>query len=87
MGNGIYYFEGYPIHVAGYEWDTDLSQQVLKNGIKFTQALGPAYQDAAAGAFTHGYHLAVGAGALCVLAAAVIALLGFRHPPSRHENC
>jgi len=47
-----------------------------------TRALGPAYQDAAAGAFTHGYHLAVGAGALCVLAAAVIALLGFRQPRS-----
>ena len=27
-----------------------------------TQALGPAYRDAAAQAFTHGYHLAVGAG-------------------------
>jgi hypothetical protein len=41
VGNGFYFFEGYPIHVADYEWDTDLSQQVLKNGIKFTQALGP----------------------------------------------
>jgi EmrB/QacA subfamily drug resistance transporter len=47
-----------------------------------TQALGPAYRDAAAQAFTHGYHLAVGVGAICVLAAAVTAFLGFRQPPS-----
>jgi hypothetical protein len=47
-----------------------------------TQALGPAYRDVAARAFVHGYHLAVGVGAICVLAAAVTALLGFRQPPS-----
>jgi hypothetical protein len=41
IGNGIYFYEGYNLHIADYEWDTDLSQQVLKNGIKFTQALGP----------------------------------------------
>jgi EmrB/QacA subfamily drug resistance transporter len=46
------------------------------------QALGPAYRAAAAQAFTHGYHLAVGLGAICVLAAAVPALLGFRQRPS-----
>ena len=46
------------------------------------QALGPAYRSAAAQAFTHGYHLAVGLGAICVLAAAVPALLGFRQRPS-----
>ena len=40
MGNGIYFFEGYPIHIGDYEWDTDLSQQVVKNGIKLTHALG-----------------------------------------------
>jgi MFS transporter, DHA2 family, methylenomycin A resistance protein len=45
-----------------------------------THALGSAYQDAAAQAFIHGYHLAVGIGAACVLAAATIALLGFRRP-------
>jgi MFS transporter, DHA2 family, methylenomycin A resistance protein len=45
------------------------------------QALGPAYRDAAARAFAHGYHLAVGAGAICVLAAAVTALVGFRRAP------
>jgi MFS transporter, DHA2 family, methylenomycin A resistance protein len=47
------------------------------------QALGPAYRDAAAQAFAHGYHLAVGVGAICVLAAAVPALLGFRQPGPR----
>lgn len=43
-----------------------------------TQALGHAYREAAARSFVHGYHLAVGAGAACLLAAAVTALLGFR---------
>jgi MFS family permease len=47
-----------------------------------TQALGPAYRDTAAQSFVHGYHLAVGVGAACVLAAAVAALLGFRRPSS-----
>ena len=45
-----------------------------------THALGPAYRDAAAQSFAHGYHLAVGIGAACVLAASVTALLGFRRP-------
>jgi DHA2 family methylenomycin A resistance protein-like MFS transporter len=45
-----------------------------------TQALGPAYRHAAARAFTHGYQLAVGVGAICLLAAAVTAMLGFRQP-------
>ena len=45
-----------------------------------TQTLGPAYRDIAAQAFVHGYHVAVGAGAICALAAAVTALLGFRQP-------
>jgi len=49
-----------------------------------TAALGPAYRDAAAQAFTHGYHLAVGVAAVCVLAAAVTAFLGFR--PSRRAR-
>jgi hypothetical protein len=40
VGNGIYFFEGYGIHFGEYEFDTDLSQQVLKNGVKLTQALG-----------------------------------------------
>jgi DHA2 family methylenomycin A resistance protein-like MFS transporter len=46
-----------------------------------TQALGPGYRNAAADAFTHGYQLAVGAGAICLLAAAATALLCFRQPP------
>lgn len=47
IGNGIYFFEGFPIHVGEYEFDTDLSQQVLKNGIKLTQSLagGGAFVD------------------------------------------
>ena len=35
------------------------------------RALGPAYRPPAAGAFVHGYHLAVGAGTLCLLLAAL----------------
>jgi hypothetical protein len=45
-----------------------------------THALGPAYRAAAAQSFIHGYRLAVGIGAACVLAAAATALLGFRRP-------
>jgi MFS transporter, DHA2 family, methylenomycin A resistance protein len=45
-----------------------------------TGALGPAYRHAAAQSFVHGYHLAVGIGAAFVLAAAIIALTGFRRP-------
>jgi MFS family permease len=43
-----------------------------------TRALGGAYRQPAAQSFVHGYHLAVGVGAACLLAAAVIAVLGFR---------
>jgi hypothetical protein len=52
-----------------------------------TRALGPAYQHAAAQSFVHGYHLAVGIGAACVLAAAATALLGLRRPTSRASLC
>jgi EmrB/QacA subfamily drug resistance transporter len=45
-----------------------------------THALGPAYRDAAAQSFVHGYHVAVGIGAACTLVAAATALLGFRRP-------
>jgi EmrB/QacA subfamily drug resistance transporter len=41
-------------------------------------ALGAAYRQPAAQSFVHGYHVAVGVGAGCLLAAAVIAVLGFR---------
>jgi DHA2 family methylenomycin A resistance protein-like MFS transporter len=52
-----------------------------------TKALGPAYRHAAAQAFTHGYELAVGVGAICLLAAAATALLGLRRPtPQRRAR-
>jgi hypothetical protein len=41
VGNGIYAFEGFPIGFGEYDFDTDLTQQVLKNGVKLTQGLGP----------------------------------------------
>jgi DHA2 family methylenomycin A resistance protein-like MFS transporter len=48
-----------------------------------TRALGTAYRNPAAQSFVHGYHLAVGAGAACLLAAAVVAVVGFgRHSPA-----
>ena len=43
-----------------------------------TKALGRGYHDPAAQAFVHGYHLAVGVGAACLLAAGAVALVGFR---------
>ena len=43
-----------------------------------TRALGSAYRRPAAESFVHGYHLAVGAGAASLLAAAVVAVIGFR---------
>ena len=46
MGNGIYFYEGYPLNLGEYEFDTDLNQQVLKNGLKLTQGLGPISIDA-----------------------------------------
>ncbi len=45
-----------------------------------TRALGPAYRHPAAQSFVHGYQLAVGVGAMCLLAAAVVAVIGFRSP-------
>jgi len=45
-----------------------------------THAIGPTYRDAAAQSFVHGYHLAVGFAAACLLAAAATALLGLRRP-------
>ena len=44
------------------------------------QRLGSGYGHPAAQSFVHGYHVAVGAGAACLLAAAVIAVVGFRRP-------
>jgi hypothetical protein len=45
MGNGLYLFEGYPLDFAGYSWDTNLSQQVMKHGLKLTQNIGPVFLD------------------------------------------
>jgi EmrB/QacA subfamily drug resistance transporter len=44
--------------------------------------LGPSYRRAAGQAFAHGYHLAVGAGAGCLLLAAAVAAFGFRPRPT-----
>lgn len=44
-----------------------------------TKSLGANYRHAAAESFAHGYHLAVGAGAGCLLVAAAVAAAGFRH--------
>lgn len=45
-----------------------------------THALGTGYRAAAAQAFVHGYHVAVGVGAGCLLAAAAVAFVGFHRP-------
>lgn len=45
IGNGIYMYEGYPLSFGDYQFDTDLSQQVMKHGAKLTQALGPVSID------------------------------------------
>jgi MFS transporter, DHA2 family, methylenomycin A resistance protein len=47
-----------------------------------TDALGAAYRHPAVQSFVHGYHLAVGVAAACLLAAAVLAVSGFRRPSS-----
>jgi len=46
-------------------------------------ALGSAYRHPAAQSFVNGYHLAVTVGAACLLAAAVVAVIGFRARPPR----
>lgn len=46
VGNGLYLYEGFPLDIGEYEFDTDLSQQVMKHGIKLTQNLGPLFVDA-----------------------------------------
>jgi MFS transporter, DHA2 family, methylenomycin A resistance protein len=43
-----------------------------------TRSLGAAYRHPAAAAFVHGYHLAVGAGAACLVAAGLLAIIGLR---------
>jgi len=41
MGNQISFLEGFPIDIGDYDFDTDLSQQILKNGIDVAIDLGP----------------------------------------------
>ena len=36
IGNQLSFFEGYKLEAFGYEWDTDASQQVLKNGVRLS---------------------------------------------------
>jgi MFS transporter, DHA2 family, methylenomycin A resistance protein len=50
------------------------------------ETLGAAYRQPAAQSFAHGYHVAVGVGAACLLAAAVIAILGFRQSGSTAQD-
>jgi len=52
------------------------AQQVAGGRIAaVTRTLGPAYRAPAVAAFGHGYHLAVGAGAVCLLLAALATML------------
>jgi hypothetical protein len=46
-----------------------------------TRSLGAAYRHPAAESFVHGYHLAVGTGAACLVVAALIAVIGLRRRP------
>jgi hypothetical protein len=36
VANQISFFEGYPIHIGEYDFETDLSQQILKNGVRLS---------------------------------------------------
>jgi EmrB/QacA subfamily drug resistance transporter len=54
-------------------------------GLAVLGTLGAASSTGNWNAFAHGYHLAVGAGAACLAAAAVITFLGFRTPGSGTE--
>ena len=47
LANQITFFEGYPISVGDFDFNTDVSQQVLKNGVQVRYALNRnAYLDA-----------------------------------------
>jgi hypothetical protein len=46
-----------------------------------TRSLGAAYRHPAAASFVHGYHLAVGTGAACLVVAALVAVVGLRRRP------
>jgi MFS transporter, DHA2 family, methylenomycin A resistance protein len=47
-----------------------------------SNTLGRAYRSQATASFVHGYHIAVGVGAACLLTAAAVAAIGFRLEPS-----
>lgn len=34
IGNQYSFYEGYGLNIFGYEWDTDASQQIVKNGVR-----------------------------------------------------
>jgi len=34
------YYHGFPIEIAGYSFDTELEQQILKNGVRVSHAMG-----------------------------------------------
>src|SRR5688572_25694060 len=55
IANQISFFEGYSISIGEYDFETDLSQQLLKNGVRLSFALSDAiYVD---GSFTHSKYL------------------------------
>ena len=68
-------------HLSGYLRAAAARQAQNVDGGRITavtRALGSAYHHPAAQAFVHGYHVAVGAGAACLLTAGLIALVGFQ---------
>jgi hypothetical protein len=58
------YFQGYPVHIGAYNYDTDVNQQIVKNGLKVTYALnaglsldaGCSYTDLLNPAKVRGYY-------------------------------
>jgi len=39
LADNYSYFQGYPVHIGAYNYDTDVTQQIVKNGLKVTYAL------------------------------------------------
>ena len=47
LGNQFGFYEGIPVDISSYEWQTDTHQQILKNGVQVVRELGPgAFVDA-----------------------------------------
>ena len=44
LGNQISFYEGFPIDVGEFDFETDLSQQVLKNGLRVAYEVNSALQ-------------------------------------------